>query len=112
MDQINHVFSNGHQYILVAIDNFSKSVEAVPVRKVDQVDVVNFIKDNIVCRFGIPQTLTTDKGTMFIVAKMQKYVESYYAQANGQVEAANKILTDLISKHTKQKSKSWHETLT
>lgn len=52
---------------------------------------------------------------------MQRYSESrnielvtstpYHAQANGQVEASNKILIDLISKHTKQKPRNWNETL-
>lgn len=54
--------------------------------------------------------------------KMQRYAKSrnielvtstlYYAQENGQVEATNKNLIDLICKHTKQNPKSWHETLT
>ena len=34
----------------------------------------------------------------------------YYAQANGQVEAINKILVRLIKKHG-QKPRSWHESL-
>ena len=35
----------------------------------------------------------------------------YYAQANGQVEAANKIIIGLIRKHVGQKLKNWHNTL-
>jgi hypothetical protein len=35
----------------------------------------------------------------------------YYAQANGQVEAANNILIGLIKKHVGQKPKNWHKTL-
>ena len=35
----------------------------------------------------------------------------YYAQANGQVEAVNKILISLIKKHVGQKTNSWHESL-
>ncbi|XP_057745272.1 uncharacterized protein LOC130963141 [Arachis stenosperma] len=39
----------------------------------------------------------------------------YYAQANGQangqVEAANKILISLIKKHIGSKPRTWHETL-
>jgi hypothetical protein len=36
----------------------------------------------------------------------------YYAQANGQVEAINKILINLIKKNIKDKPRNWHETLT
>ncbi|KAL1321631.1 hypothetical protein AAHE18_14G141100 [Arachis hypogaea] len=35
----------------------------------------------------------------------------YYAQANGQVEAANKILIGLIKKQIGNRPRTWHETL-
>ncbi|XP_072080932.1 uncharacterized protein [Arachis hypogaea] len=35
----------------------------------------------------------------------------YYAQANRQVEAANKILISLIKKHIGNRPRTWHETL-
>ncbi|KAL1336699.1 hypothetical protein AAHE18_10G080900 [Arachis hypogaea] len=35
----------------------------------------------------------------------------YYAQANGQVEVANKILINLIKKQIGQRPQTWHETL-
>ncbi|XP_045797646.1 uncharacterized protein LOC123891803 [Trifolium pratense] len=35
----------------------------------------------------------------------------YYAQANGQVEAANKIIIGLIRKHIAQKPRNWNKTL-
>ncbi|XP_050876074.1 uncharacterized protein LOC127079746 [Lathyrus oleraceus] len=35
----------------------------------------------------------------------------YYAQENGQVEAANKIVISLIKKHVGKKPKNWHKML-
>ena len=35
----------------------------------------------------------------------------YYAQANGQVEAANKVIISLINKHVGKKPRNWHKTL-
>lgn len=35
----------------------------------------------------------------------------YYAQANGQVGAANKVIISLIKKHVGQKPNNWHKTL-
>ncbi|XP_058741292.1 uncharacterized protein LOC131613661 [Vicia villosa] len=35
----------------------------------------------------------------------------YYAQANGQVEVANKVIISLIKKHVGKKPKSWHQSL-
>lgn len=35
----------------------------------------------------------------------------YYAQANDQVEATNKILINMIKKNDEQKPHKWHEAL-
>ena len=56
--------------------NFTKWVEAVPLKKVEQKDVIQFIKEYIIHRFGIPQSITTDQGTMFI-----RYEMTYFARA-------------------------------
>jgi len=39
------------------------------------------------------------------------YFDTIYAQANGQVEAANKGIITLIKKKVKENPKSWHEIL-
>ena len=124
LDLIGQIFpasSKGHKYILVAIDYFTKWVEAIPLKEVNQKDIIDFIEEHIIFRFGIPETLTTDQGTVFTGKRVTQYAESrsiklvnstpYYAQANGQVEAANKVLISLIKKHVGQKPKNWHETL-
>ncbi|RCU38683.1 hypothetical protein DVA76_17650, partial [Acinetobacter baumannii] len=43
--------SNGHQFILVAIDNFTKWVEAASFVSVTASQTVRFLKNHIVCRF-------------------------------------------------------------
>nr|KYP54587.1 Retrovirus-related Pol polyprotein from transposon 17.6 [Cajanus cajan] len=88
--------------------NPEKCIEAIPLKEVEQKDVIDFVEDHIITRFGIPQTITTDQGTAFTGQKVAQYVESqgiklviltpYYAQANGQVEAANKVVIGLIKK--------------
>ena len=113
--------SKKHKYILVAIYYFTKWIEAVPLVKVDQDIVIDFILSNIISRYGIPETLTTDQGSVFIGRKMSEFaydvgikllsLTPYYAQANGQVKAANKIIIGLIRKHIGQKPKNWHNTL-
>ena len=59
-------------------------------------------------RFGIPQTITTDQRTMFILEQFRDFAASMgikllnsspcYAQANGQAEASNQIIIKLIKK--------------
>ena len=64
-------------------------------------EVINFVLEHIIRRFGIPQTLTTDQGSSFMSHQFREFAESfrikllnsspYYAQANGQAELAIKL---------------------
>uniref|UniRef100_A0A2N9H661 Integrase catalytic domain-containing protein n=1 Tax=Fagus sylvatica TaxID=28930 RepID=A0A2N9H661_FAGSY len=55
--------SNGHEFILVAIDYFTKWVEACSFKNVTQVAVTRFVKNNIICRYGMPEMLITDNAS-------------------------------------------------
>ena len=44
--------SNGHEYILVAIDYFTKSMEAASYRSVTQAVVARFLKQNIIFHYS------------------------------------------------------------
>ena len=104
MDMIGKIHppsSKHHCFILVATDYFTKWVEAKPYKAVDQIEVIGFIKD-LLHRFGIPQTITVDNGTVFDGKMVKSFVTEfgiclvistpYYAQANGQTESSNKSL--------------------
>ena len=63
IDLIGQIFppsSKGHKFILVAIDYFTKWVEAILLKMVTSKNMVDFVKEHIVYCFGIPQTITTD----------------------------------------------------
>src|SRR4051812_16339670 len=51
--------SNGHRFILVAIDYFTKWVKAASYANVTKQVVVRFIKNNIICRYGVPSKIIT-----------------------------------------------------
>jgi hypothetical protein len=98
--------SKGHQFILVATNYFTKWTEAVPLRNMTHREVISFVQEHIIYRFGIPQTLITDQGPSFMSHQFREFTESmkimlsnsspYYVQANGQVEASNKVLIKII----------------
>ena len=74
IDLIGQIFppsSRGHKFILVAIDYFTKWVEAIPLRMVTSNNMVDFVKEHIVYRFRIPQTITADQGTMFTSEELE-----------------------------------------
>ena len=55
--------SNGHHFILVASDYFTKWVEAASYANVTKQVVVNFIKNNLICRYGVSSRIITDNGS-------------------------------------------------
>ncbi|KAL2228882.1 UNVERIFIED_CONTAM: Gag-Pol polyprotein [Sesamum indicum] len=94
------------KFIIVAVEYFSKWVEAEAVAKISEKEVINFIWKNITCRFGIPRILISDNGTQFQGRKIKewckelKIAQHFTAvanpQANGQTEVTNrKILQHL-----------------
>jgi len=119
--QINLTSSKGHRFVLVATDYFTKWTKAVPLKNMTRQEVIEFITEHIIHRFGILQTLTTDQGSSFISKEVRNFAESckikilnsspYYAQANGQAESNNKILIKLIKKKIVENPRRWHEVL-
>lgn len=83
--------------------------------------MIEFIQKHIVYRFEIPETITIDQGSVLVGQKMQEFAVEigfvlvtstpYYAQANGQVEATDKVITGLVKKYVAKKPKNWHKTL-
>ncbi|CAL2277698.1 unnamed protein product [Prunus armeniaca] len=124
MDVIGQIYpksSKGHKYILVATDFFTKWVEAVPLKQVTQVEVIEFIEKNIIHRFGLPESIMTDRGTAFMGEAVQaaarnwgiRMVQStpYNPQSNGQAEASNKVIKGILEKMIDKNPKEWHSLL-
>jgi hypothetical protein len=49
-----------HTYLLVAVDKFSKWIEAVPVTNQEATMAVKFF-ESIIYRYGMPNSIITDK---------------------------------------------------
>ncbi|RDX91717.1 hypothetical protein CR513_26256, partial [Mucuna pruriens] len=59
---IEHKASNRHHFILVAIGYFTKWVEVASYSNVTRHVVVKFIKQDLICRYGLPSHIITDNG--------------------------------------------------
>jgi transposase InsO family protein len=91
----------GYRFLFVAIDKFSKWIEAVPTGEIKADNAIKFVK-GIFCRYGLPHRIITNNGSQFISADFQDYciglgVKICFAsvshpQSNGQVERANGIV--------------------
>nr|GFA28386.1 hypothetical protein [Tanacetum cinerariifolium] len=88
--------SKGNKYILVAVDYFSKWVEAKALPTNDARVVVKFLK-SLFSWFGTPKAIISDRGTQFCNDQFSRFMEkygvthrlstTYHPQTSGQVEA-------------------------
>uniref|UniRef100_A0A2N9J9T4 Integrase catalytic domain-containing protein n=1 Tax=Fagus sylvatica TaxID=28930 RepID=A0A2N9J9T4_FAGSY len=95
-------------------------VEACSFKNVTQVAVTRFVKNNIICRYGMPEMLITDNASNLNNRMMDQLCQQFKIQhhnsapyrpkMNGAVEAANKNVKKILSKMT-ETYKDWHEHL-
>ena len=53
------------KFLLVAIDYFTKLVEAEALATITKAKIRNFVWKNVICRFGIPMLIISDNGRQF-----------------------------------------------
>jgi hypothetical protein len=105
--KLHKSWPGGHVYMLVAVDRFTKWVEAAPVTTQDSTAAINFIT-SIVFRFGVLHSIIIDNGTNFTSKEFKNYYESLgiklkfasvaHPKSNGQVEKANGLICNGIKK--------------
>jgi hypothetical protein len=74
--QIHPASSKGHRFVLVATDYFTKWTKVIPLKNMMHREVIHFILEHIIHRFGIPQTLTTDQDSSFMSHQVHEFVKS------------------------------------
>ncbi|XP_015072546.1 uncharacterized protein LOC107016654 [Solanum pennellii] len=94
-------------------------VLVVPLKEVKKENVVDFVKSNIIYRYGIPRCIVTDNGTQFNNKLMSSLCEKfsfkqrkssmYNAPAKGLAEIFNKTLGNLLKKVVAKNKRDWHE---
>ena len=101
---------NGHRFIFVVIDYFTKWVEVALYASVTRSVISRFIKREIICRYGIPKRIISDNATNLNNKMMEQTCEQfkikhhnfapYRPKMNGAVEAANKNMKKIMTKLT------------
>ncbi|KAL5575438.1 hypothetical protein UlMin_017137 [Ulmus minor] len=109
------------KYAVVAIDYYTKWVEAEALAKITEQNVIAFIWKNIVCRFGVPRELVSDHGTQFENEKLQSICDRLgiikvfsspaHPKSNGQVEAINKTIKQTLKKKLEKLKGAWVDEL-
>ena len=97
--------SSGHEFILVAIDYFTKWVKVASYARLTSSGVVSFIRSHIICRYGVPHKLISNREVHFKVdidTLLQRYDIQYHRssvyrpQTNETIEVANKNIKKIL----------------
>jgi hypothetical protein len=86
---------------LVAVDKFTKWIEAKPIKKLDGSSTIKFFNE-IITRYGVPHSIITDNGIDFAKGVFAEYcgqkgirldlASVAHPQSNGQVEKENGLI--------------------
>jgi len=110
-----------NQYVLVVIDHATKYVEAQACKDQQAETAANFIFSNIICRYGAPKEILSDKGQAFTGTLMatlsklcgisQKFTAGYHPQTNGLTERFNRTIQEVLSKFVNPEQSNWDDLL-
>ncbi|GJS87344.1 reverse transcriptase domain-containing protein [Tanacetum coccineum] len=109
------------RFVIVAVDYFTKWIEAKLLAKTIGKEVKKFEWDNIVCRYGLPKIIVMDNGTNFIHDPFKSWCKKLnitqintavaHPKANGLVERANRSLMKGIKTRLGRERKGWVDEL-
>ncbi|KAL1346027.1 hypothetical protein AAHE18_08G159100 [Arachis hypogaea] len=109
------------KYLIVAIDYYTKWIEAEPLASISSSNCRKFMWRQVITRFGIPEVVISDNGTQFTDKKFTEFLTGLgikqrfslveHPQTNGQVESANKVILQGLKKRLDSKKGAWADEL-
>ncbi len=111
--------SRGHTYLFTIIDRTSRWPEAIPLASITAADCDRALFAGWVSRFGVPATITSDRGAQFTSALWAGLCSllniqhspktAYHPQSNGLVERFHRRLKDAL--RSRAAAADWHDHL-
>ena len=95
-----------YRYVLLVVDSFSRWCEAIPLQSQEASVVAEALFSEIICRYGAPSVLVSDRGQNFmskLVAALcelfditRHHTSSYHPQTNSTVERLNSTIAQSL----------------
>ena len=108
---------NGNNYLLVAMDYFTKWGEAYPIPNMEATTVAHTLTNEMFFRFSPPERLHSDQGKQFdsklikeicrILQIEKSGTSPYHPQGDGLVERYNCTLLDMLATSAKGNISDW-----
>lgn len=67
----------GNVYLLTVKDTFSRWLEAIPVKRANASTVVDVLEREIFARYGIPETIHSDRGSHFVNSLLREVADVF-----------------------------------
>ena len=109
--------SQGHQYLLVISDRFTKLVGTIPLCRITSLIVAQSFSSGWVYIYGPPRVLLSDNGTQFTskffkeicdtMSIKQVFTSAYHPQTNGQVERFNRTILAQLRAFVGEDQSTW-----
>ncbi|GKV35996.1 hypothetical protein SLEP1_g44183 [Rubroshorea leprosula] len=111
----------GATHLVVAVDYFTKWVEARPLSCLTLRRIEDFLFSSVICKYGIPNQIIADNGPQFNCNSFRDFCSSYgiklvftsvyHPEANGIVESVNKAILEGIKPRLDQLKTKWVDEL-
>ena len=116
-DIVTMPVSNGFKHFFTIVDRFTRWPAAIPIKDMTTESVVDAFLHGWISMFGIPEAITTDRGTQFTSAVWQQLLSTwgiknlqttaYHPEANGLVERLHRRLKESLMTHCNQSPENW-----
>ena len=108
---------DGHRFILVITDRFTKLTHAFPLKRIKADDCALKFVNEWVFKYGPPKDLVSDNGSQFVSLLFQEvcrllsihnsFTATYHPQTNGQTERFNRSLTAMLRCYVEDHPTEW-----
>ena len=118
IDLVTLTPSNGYKHLLTIVDRFSRWPVAIPIKDMTVETVLDAFSHGWVANYGIPSSITTDRGSQFLSAAWNQLMSTwgikthtttaYHPEANGLVERLHRRLKEALLASSHNHPDQWY----